>query len=80
MNTRNNIHIERKLTITETDMVNGGEILILIAYGVKVDDEMYSFPAPQIFNKELYERNRTLYDQAVREFRNNCEISDQNEC
>ena len=80
MNTRNNIHIERKLTITETDMVNGGEVLILIAYGVKVDEEMYSFTAPKIFNKELYERNRKLYDKDVREFRNNCEVSDQNGC
>ncbi|MEN8075747.1 hypothetical protein ABFP60_02230 [Clostridioides difficile] len=74
MNIRNETKIEKKLTITETDMLNGGEVLILIAYAVKDNDDLYSYPAPQIFNQEIYEKNKQTYDNAVREFRQTCEV------
>ena len=74
MNIRNETKIENKLTITETDLVNGGEVLILIAYATKENDDLYSYPSPQIFNNELYEKNKQTYDNAVREFRQNCEV------
>lgn len=74
MNIRNETKIEKKLTITETDMLNGGEVLILIAYAVKDNDDLYSYPAPQIFNQEIYEKNKQAYDNAVREFRQTCEV------
>lgn len=74
MNIRNETKIEKKLTITETDMLNGGEALILIAYAVKDNDDLYSYPAPQIFNSEIYEKNKQAYDNAVREFRQACEV------
>jgi hypothetical protein len=74
MNIRNETKIEKKLTITETDMLNGGEALILIAYAVKDNDDLYSYPAPQIFNQEIYEKNKQAYDNAVREFRQACEV------
>lgn len=73
MNLRNSVLIEKKLTISETDIVNGGEILVLIAYAVKENDDMFSFPTPQIFNQEIYSRNKNAYDQAVRDFRIQCE-------
>ena len=74
MNIRNETKIEKKLTITETDVLNGGEALILIAYAVKDNDDLYSYPAPQIFNQEIYEKNKQAYDNAVREFRQACEV------
>ena len=74
MNIINETKIEKKLTITETDMLNGGEALILIAYAVKDNDDLYSYPAPQIFNQEIYEKNKQAYDNAVREFRQACEV------
>lgn len=74
MNIRNETKIENKLTVTETDLVNGGEVLILIAYATKENDDLYSYPSPQIFNNELYEKNKQTYDNAVREFRQNCEV------
>jgi len=74
MNIKKERKIEEKLTITETDMLNGGEALILIAYAVKDNDDLYSYPAPQIFNQEIYEKNKQAYDNAVREFRQACEV------
>lgn len=74
MNIKKERKIEEKLTITETDMLNGGEALILIAYAVKDNDDLYSYPAPQIFNSEIYEKNKQAYDNAVREFRQACEV------
>lgn len=74
MNIRNETKIEKKFTITETDVVNGGEVLILIAYAVKDNDDLYSYPSPQIFNSEIYEKNKQAYDDAVREFRQACEV------
>lgn len=73
MNIKTESNIEKKLTITETDMVNGGEAIILIAYAIKENDDMWSYPAPQIFNSEVYEKNKIMYNNAVREFRLSCE-------
>ena len=74
MNIKKENKIEKKITITETDIINGGEVLVLIAYAVKENDEMYSFPSPQIFNEELYLKNKEKYDNKVREFRAECEV------
>ena len=72
MNIKESINIEKKLTITETDIVNGGEALVLIAYAVKENDNLYAFPAPQIFNESLYVAHKTEYDQKIMEFRSKC--------
>lgn len=74
MNIRNETKTEKKLTITETDIVNGGEVLILIAYATKENEDLYSYPSPQIFNQEIYEKNKQVYDSAVKEFRQACEV------
>lgn len=66
--------IEKSIKITETDIVNGGEVLVLIAYAVKENEDMWSYPSPQIFNEELYLKNKVNYDNAVKEFRLNCEV------
>lgn len=73
MNIKENTRIEKTLAITETDMINGGEVLVLIAYAVKENEDLYSYPAPQIFNKEVYENNKSSYDKAVKDFRLACE-------
>jgi hypothetical protein len=72
MNIKESVNIEKKLTITETDIVNGGEALVLIAYAVKENDNLYAFPAPQIFNESLYSAHKTEYDQKIMEFRSKC--------
>lgn len=72
MNIKESINIEKKLTITETDIVNGGEALVLIAYAVKENDNLYAFPAPQIFNESLYTARKEEYDQKITEFRSKC--------
>ena len=61
--------MEESLSIYETDMINGGEALILIAYVIKEIGGMYSYPTPQIFNEEVYNRNRAAYDAQVIRFR-----------
>ena len=66
--------LERVLNIYEIDYVGGGEILILTAYAVKEDDEMWAYPAPQIFNEEVYLRNKEDYDAQVKDFRMDCEV------
>lgn len=73
MNIKEDIRVEKTLNITENDVVNGGEVLVLVAYAIKENDDLYSFPSPQIFNKEIYEKNKTEYDNAVKEFRAKCE-------
>lgn len=73
MNIKENTRIEKTLTITETDMINGGEVLVLVAYAIKENEDLYSFPSPQIFSKEIYEKNKTEYDNSVKEFRAKCE-------
>ncbi len=69
MNIRKKSNIEESLSIYESDMVNGGEALILIAYVTKENGGMYSYPTPQIFNEEVYNRNRDAYDAQVIRFR-----------
>ena len=65
--------LERVLNIYEIDVINGGDVLVLTAYAVKENDEMWAYPAPQIFNEEVYLRNKAEYDKKVREFRLSCE-------
>ena len=72
MNIRENTMIEKKIMISETDMVNGGEVLVVVAYAVKENDDLYAFPAPQVFNEEVYKRNKSEYDKAIQEFRVSC--------
>ena len=63
---------ERCLSIYEYDMVNGGKALILKVYCTKRDNGVWELPAPQIFNKTVYEANKVSYDDAVQAFRNDC--------
>ena len=72
MNIRENTMIEKKIMISETDMVNGGEVLVVVAYAVKENDDLYAFPAPQVFNEEVYKRNKAEYDKTIQEFRASC--------
>ena len=63
---------ERSLSIYEYDMVNGGKVLILKVYCTKRNNGVWELPAPQIFNKTVYESNKVSYDDAVQAFRNDC--------
>ena len=63
---------ERSLSIYEYDMVNGGKGLILKVYCTKRNNGVWELPAPQIFNKTVYEANKVSYDDAVQAFRNDC--------
>lgn len=63
---------ERSLSIYEYDMVNGGKALILKVYCTKRDNGVWELPAPQIFNKTVYDANKVSYDDAVQAFRNDC--------
>lgn len=74
MNIKKESRIEKSIKITETDIVNGGEVLVLIAYAVKENEDMWSYPSPQIFHEELYLKNKSNYDNVVKEFRLNCEV------
>ena len=65
--------LEKVLNIYEVDVINGGDVLVLTAYAVKENDDMWSYPSPQIFNEDVYRRNKTEYDSRVREFRLACE-------
>lgn len=73
MNISVNSRIEKQLTITETDMINGGEVIILIAYAIKNNDGVFTFPDTQIYNQEVYERNKEIYNAQILAFRNDCE-------
>ena len=70
---KTNSRREEVLNIYEIDYVGGGEVLILTAYAVKEDDGLWAYPAPQIFNEEVYLRSKTEYDKKVKEFRLNCD-------
>ena len=74
MNIKTETRMEQKLLITETDIVNGGEVLVLTAYAVKENEDMWSYPAPQIFNQELYNKNKEAYNLSVKQFRDECEV------
>lgn len=63
---------ERCLSIYEYDMVNGGKALILKVYCIKRDNGVWELPAPQIFNNNVYQANKTSYDEAIQSFRNDC--------
>ena len=63
---------ERCLSIYENDMINGSKVLILKVYCTKRDNGVWELPAPQIFNKTVYEANKVSYDDAVQAFRNDC--------
>ena len=65
--------LERVLNIYEVDIINGGDVLVLTAYAVKENDDMWNYPSPQIFNEDVYRRNKAEYDSKVREFRLACE-------
>ena len=65
--------LEKVLNIYEVDIINGGDVLVLTAYAVKENDDMWNYPSPQIFNEDVYRRNKTEYDSKVREFRLTCE-------
>ena len=65
--------LEKVLNIYEVDIINGGDVLVLTAYAVKENDDMWNYPSPQIFNEDVYRRNKTKYDSKVREFRLACE-------
>ena len=65
--------LEKVLNIYEVDVINGGDILVLTAYAVKENDDMWSYPSPQIFSEDVYRRNKAEYDSKVREFRSKCE-------
>ena len=73
MNIKKTSRQEEELHITETDIVGGGEVLILIAYATKENDNLWSFPSPQIFNEVIYQRNKDIYDEQVKQFRLACE-------
>ena len=73
MNISTNSRIEKQLTIFETDMVNGGDVIILIAYAIKDDNGLYTFPDIQVYNQEVYNRNKEVYDAQILAFRNDCE-------
>ena len=73
MNISVNSRIEKCLTITETDMINGGEVTILIAYAIKDNDGVFTFPDTQVFNQEVFERNKDIYNTQILAFRNDCE-------
>ena len=67
--------VEKVLSIYEVDIVNGGDVLVLTAYAVKENDDMWNYPSPQIFNEDVYRRNKAEYDSKVREFRLDCEVN-----
>ena len=66
--------LEKVLNIYEVDVINGGDVLVLTAYAVKENDDMWNYPSPQIFNEDVYRRNKAEYDAKVREFRGKCEV------
>ena len=65
--------LEKVLNIYEVDIINGGDVLVLTTYAVKENDNMWNYPSPQIFNEDVYRRNKAEYDAKVREFRGKCE-------
>ena len=63
---------ERKLEIYEEDLVNDTEILVLVVYCVRRDDNVWEMPSPQIFSSSLYAKYKDKYDEQVTAFRNDC--------
>ena len=69
-------NIQHSISISETDMVNGGEALILTAYISKEGSGVYTYLAPQIFNEEVYNRNKDIYDAQVAKFREEFQLEE----
>lgn len=63
---------ERKFSIYEYDMVNNEQVLIATVYCTRRDNGMWELPAPQIFNKTIYNNNKAQYEEAIQAFRNDC--------
>ena len=72
MKIKNSFLDERKLEIYEEDLVNDTEILVLVVYCVRRDDNVWEMPSPQICNSSLYEKYKDKYDEQVTAFRNDC--------
>ena len=72
MKIKNSFLDERKLEIYEEDLVNDTEILVLVVYCVRRDDNVWEMPSPQIFNSSLYAKYKDKYDEQVTAFRNDC--------
>lgn len=64
---------ERCLEIYEEDIMSGNEILILSVYCTKVNNGMWQFPQPQIWNEVIYNKYKEKYDAQILAFRNDCE-------
>ena len=64
---------ERCLEIYEEDIVGGNEILILSVYCTKVDNGVWQFPQPQIWNEVIYNKYKEKYNEQILSFRNDCE-------
>ena len=45
----------------------------MIAYAIKNNDGVFTFPDTQIYNQEVYERNKEIYNAQILAFRNDCE-------
>ena len=54
-------------------MINGGEVIILIAYATKDNEGIFTFPDIQVYNQEIYNRNKEMYNAQILAFRNDCE-------
>ena len=54
-------------------MINGGEVTILVAYAIKNDDGIFTFPDIQVYNQDVYNRNKEMYNAQILAFRNDCE-------
>ena len=63
---------ERRFSIYEYDMVNNEQVLIATVYCTRRDNGMWELPAPQIFNKVIYNSNKAQYEAAILAFRNDC--------
>ena len=70
---RNKALDERCLEIYEEDIMSSTEILILTVYCTKVDNGLWQFPPPQIWNETVYAKYKENYDAQVIAFRNDCE-------
>ncbi len=64
---------ERCLEIYEEDIVGGNEILILNVYCTRINDGLWQFPQPQIYNEIIYAKYKEKYDEQILAFRNDCE-------
>lgn len=73
MNLKSRTLDERALDITEYDVINCQEVLILTVYCIRRDNEVWELPQPQIYNMEVYLNNKKAYDEAILSFREDCQ-------